>query len=787
MCFLRKKNSKNYLSFSMPAKDFENALPSGNSHNAVFVMGGVRVEKILVQTDSFCLPKSQNKNLISNMLDAKSNISQIKKNLSKLNGKVAQNVISGALLSKGFEENFCEYFSLCQLVLNFHENAFPSNYSRSLNLESGVCKVSFDLPEGEESRACFVSNEGVICHKTHKSKPFSMEITISSLKNTSTLRFDKSIFAEKNYITFYYNADGKFFGIVCYIFAEGGETFVGDTFVKVKNALSVYIFAKTFSNVTNIDDEIARIKKQIKLSASSFEKMEKEKEKELCAAIGKISLQITKDKLMPVENELLSLRQNRLSLPLLQKLYSYGKYLSYSLHSLAMSRDSLVDISKREDRFFNFEQENDDIVMSSRNYLKKLRLLFFCVQNGNCDEIKNYLMSIFSKLDDYKTNARFLYNCDGIFIPSVEESFGGQIGSAKADVILNKNVMPYVFSLICDYYKQTCDIEFMKNYGYEIAKNIGLFYLSFLKIDRTSNMLESPFGISPFSKPKGKDYMIALNPAVDFESARYIFAILSNMAKEFEDENASKKYLNALTMLPAVQVDKDGLIKEYNTATFESESTSPYIAHLFPYNIGRRMTNSSRDYDLLVSNSLKSKYISAYGKFGAREVADMALALATCGEGADAFCLLEVLCKFFIKDNLLFSSIDRSNFGVGAGEGRDFVNIDINTSLCAILQNMFLTSQGDCVYLFRSLPKVFGKVNIKSISLSASLSLSMQINNKKGIAKLVFVSKEAQKINLFLPSSYKKHKGEGEIDRQNLVLKNIFLQKGKALKVKIFY
>ena len=199
------------------------------------------------------------------------------------------------------------------------------------------------------------------------------------------------------------------------------------------------------------------------------------------------------------------------------------------------------------------------------------------------------------------------------------------------------------------------------------------------------------------------------------------------------------------------------------------------------------MINAKRDYDLLVSNSIKSRYLGSFGKLTARDLSDMALALSTCGEGGDSFYVLNTLCKFFLKDNLLFSQIDNSNFGVGHLCQRDFVNIDLNTSLCAILQNMFVTNANENIYLFRTLPKKFGIVNIRGINITNNLVLSMQINNKKGVAKVHFLPQSDQKINLFLPSTYRKHKGEGSLDRQDLALKNILLQKGKRLKLKIYY
>ena len=572
---------------------------------------------------------------------------------------------------------------------------------------------------------------------------------------------------------------------------NGGSLSCGEKFAKIKDATSLYVFAKPFVNSINPNSDVERIKQELANNNSSFEKMLITQEKNFSAKINSDTFEISKDKTSFVESELIKLKTQELSLSLLEDLYYYGKYLFYSLGSIAIESDCLF-MDKRQTYVdcspFDFDK-CEPLLVASENYLKLSRIFLTSFAGPYYIQLKDFLLLVYNSLPDLKANSLNIYNCQGAFVPSVFSSEGAQVGCSKPDVLFNKCASAQLFALICAYYSFSDDKEFMINFGYELASQIGKFYLSALKLNKTSKMYEVPFGISPFSAPLGKQNMLASNVTCDFECAKYVFFGMSILSKEFDaDESAPSMWQAEYSKVPDVEVDKDGVIKEYASTIYETDNSSPNISHVFPYNIGFRAVGAKRDYDFLVLSTVKSRFIKSVGALSSRELSDIALALATCLDGIDAFEILQLLIRAFSQKNLLFTSNDQSNLGLGLARRNNFINIDVNTLVTHCLQNMFVVYSLNKVYLFKNLPKRFKKITFNNLILCHGLSISMQINNSRHVVKLKLLSNKARTIDLFLPTTYRKHKGvKDRVDRQEMVLKDVLLSKDKPLRLKIYY
>ena len=413
----------------------------------------------------------------------------------------------------------------------------------------------------------------------------------------------------------------------------------------------------------------------------------------------------------------------------------------------------------------------------------------FAFQNGLDMRTKEYLTFLFHYIDDFKANAVNLFGYEGTFVPSVMAYNSGQIGSYKPDVIFNKNFSASIFDIIYRYYLASDDKKFMQEVGYEFASRIAQFFLSSLKLNKQSKMFDSSFGISPFSTPKGQSAMLYQSPTVDFENCKYIFYCMAKLSGEFdEDASRASVWFDAYAKVPDMEVDKDGIIKEYNIGSNQTDNCSPFLSHTFPYNLGTRAMSAKRDYDALIAGSAKYRFSCCCGKFSSRDLIEIALALATCGEGEDCFFVLETLLQGFLMNNLMFSFCDNSGLGIGQSNMPNYVNIDVSTAFCACLTNIFLTSSENNVYLFKTLPKRIENAVINGLTIKKGVTAFLSINTKRRIVILKLSAQQDEIVNIFVPNSYIRHVGSSaKMDRKECVLKAVELKKNKPLKLKIFY
>lgn len=796
MFFFKKKPSPRLLRFCLPGTCRSDTLCCGNGKTAFFVSGGVREERLIIHTCGVLACHGRKNNFV-NALDSKSIFAEIKKNLSRSNIGYAERLLTNKLNSSGFEKNYSVHIPLCEFVFKFNVFSPPFDYERFVNFNEGSVNISFADKEGCHLRKGFVSDDGVICFRIVRDGGLlDVDFGIVDGEYVLPSGFDNfssssTMTSDKNYISYIVKAGENYHGIVALLLHNGGSLTCGEKFARIKDATSLYVFAKPFVNSAKPDIDVERIKSELESNNTSFEKMLELKENAFSTKMNVDTFELSKEKTSFVEQELIKLKTQELSLSLLEDLYYYGKYLFYSLGEIALESDCLF-MDKRQTYVdctpFDFEK-CEPLLIQSENYLKPSRLMSFSLESGNCSFVKEYLLSMASLLPDFKANAINLFGCNGAFVPSVFSSTLGQVGSSGHDVLFNKCASAQLFALIYDYYSFSNDKEFMINSGYQLAKQIAQLYLSSLKKNKTSQMYEVPFGISPFSKPLGKKHMLASNVVCDFESAKYVFYYMSVLAKEFdEDDFACSMWQAEYDKVPDVEVDKDGIIKEYASNLFETDNSSPNIAHVFPYNIGFRAVNAKRDYDFLVLSTIKSRFVKSVGALSSRDLSDMALALATCLDGIGSFELLQLLIRAFSQKNLLFTSNDQSNLGLGLIRRNNFINIDVNTSITRCLQNMFVVYSLNKVYLFKNLPKRFKKITFRNLTLCHGLSISMQINNARHVVKLKLMSNRARTIDLFLPTTYRKHKGvRDSVDRQEMVLKDLLLAKDKTLRLKIYY
>ena len=376
------------------------------------------------------------------------------------------------------------------------------------------------------------------------------------------------------------------------------------------------------------------------------------------------------------------------------------------------------------------------------------------------------LMNFYNNMDDYKKNATRLYNCKGIYVPSLQAPGSGLLGSVEPGVILNFNVASFVCQMFYEYYLHTDDAKFMKQYGVEFIEETANFYEDLFKLNKTTKYFESPLGYSAYNTPKNylcknRDPLcIASNCTVDFVCAKQVFSILVEVGKlaNMSDEDLAK-WQDMITKIPDLALDDEGLIKEYNSSAFVTNNNAPYIPHLFPYCIGKLPCDSTRELEKIVATTARARFNNSRNLFTSGNLINIAVALATTGDSATAYEVLEILTQNFISNNLVFYNTDWRGMGVGRDERWAAFSIDKNTAFSMVMQNMFLNSNRKELALFKNLPQAFRKGYLTGLTLANGVKADLDFNRAKGQVKLKLKAPRNTNLTLNLPDNTTKVKG----------------------------
>ncbi|MBQ3048226.1 MAG: glycoside hydrolase N-terminal domain-containing protein [Clostridia bacterium] len=787
------KNAKNILKFVTPAEGFDGiwrqGLPTGNGKVGLMVYGGSGREVVVVNhTDLWWQGKT------GVLPDVSDKVKNIAKNLASSNYREAETVLTNALNAKNYKPECAYPLPLCDLVFTSAVDGCVSDYFRALNLESGEIRTEFKCKNIKQTRDIFVSRvNDVICYEINCPKHLNGEFTIE-LHDKSNNRmpnyesFDIDLVGEsktdKDFVVFTCrNTDGTDFGCVAKVLCYGGVMTKNANKFFVKNADKVFIMAKTFVSGMK-SQEVETIKESLnQLIKTPYEKFLKEHAALHSKFVNCTDINLNCNDFDNINTALLSMKTDgNVPLSLIEKLYMFGKHIYASC------------VGDKINSFGLFNGDYKAYRSTTENYMQLQRLYNFSYKANLAKTVRPIFDRFYENLDDYKKNSTRLFGCKGIFIPSLEAPESGLPGSSVPGVVMNYNVASYICSMIYQYFLQTEDIDFMTEKGFEIIEETALFYEDILRLNKNTNVFETTFGYSPFNTPTniGVNDMccVASNCTCDFACAKYVFEIIQHVCLLLnKDEKDIEKWQNLASKIADNEVDKNGYLKEYNGNIFETNHFSPYIPHLFPYNIGIKPMESRRDYEDLVSNSVKYRYSNCFGLFSSANLCDMAVTLATCGDAESSYEVLSTMIKNFITPNLIFSSGDNTGMGVGVYEPWTSFNIDKNLALLTCVQNMFINSNKNNIMLFRSLPQQFSKGNITNLILDDHIKADLEFNIKRGILKLKLKSNRNATVNIGLPNGFKKIKGvdQSKIDMQNLIINNASLQANKVTSYKIYF
>ena len=779
------RKSKNALVFSRPASwwgsTWREALPTGNGVIGAAVYGGAANDTIMINHGDLWWQGH-----VGVLQDVADKLKDVRKKMDEGNPAAASDVLSNALIAKGYRPQPAYPLPLCEMNVRMKLEKPAKEYSRVLNMENGEVSVTFKDGVSRVERSLFVSRaQDIVVYEITKTGAKSIDVALSfdivdkfnARTPTAISKMPEAVNVKYENYFMYFSArsdNSTEFGAVAFVNYYGGSMKVGDEGIHISGADKVLVLVKPFIESTR-EKEWKALKTKLSSIKLTYDKLLKEHTPLHNKLFASVELDLSADNRDASVDQLLddAFTGGDVSPALVEKLYAYGRYLTVCASSPASAPLSPYGLWCGD-----YKAENAQITAAG-----SLQTMYAHAFAGNLTE---YLKAVFtyyeSVMDDLRKNSSRLYGCRGILVPAVMSRGTGVFGSVDSRVLHFTAAGGWVAKLFYDYYLYTDDTKFLKEHALPFMREVVMFYEEFFKV--ISDKYES---CPSYSYGAGGS-VIARNATIDFAVAREVISNLvagSETAGVYKTEIA--KWKDMLTRMPKYRITEDGTVREYLDSRYPDsfESASPSL--FYPVYPAGDVDKSNPDLFKAFLNTAKKKCATATDDQTALSLGMYALLFARLGEGDTALDTVSNLVRGMAMNNLITASSDWRGMGIGSDNLWANYTLEGNLAITGAVQEMLLHSGPDKIALLPACPAAFEKGSVTGLLTRTGAEVDMNWDLRRGVVIAKIRSRKAKKITLVMPNGAKKFKpiGGESVDYLNGTVTDLALPAGKVVTVDI--
>ena len=725
---------------SYPAECWNDTTPLGNGTLGASVYGCVYDERILINHEALY-------NWVCNKgyPDISYALQEVRDLMDAGRYKEANTYYTDIIKKTDFKSNKGKFFPAFDIHMIFETEAAPENYSRVLDMERGVCTVSYTENGEKCTRTIFASQrERAIVVNLKKTKPFSVKISLE--------RHDMA-----DYVDSFYCDEFKSFAKDGYVYSEsktgGGLHFTGIVKVQdtdgtiisggsdksLKTDMSGDVSLKDYIKIENATDitlvfnmnksplPFEKMAKLVDKCEKSFDTMLAEQGEDFSALFNKTRLTLSDGENLSNEQLFLNSYGGWVDVRFIEKMADFGRYLLISSSVGCEYPANLQGVWNGAYSpawactFFN----NENIQMA-----------YWQAYAGNLSEATLPLFNLYDKFkDDYRENAKNLFGCRGILLPLFMDNSNGKKENTQPHVLYWTGSSAWISAIYYDYFLYTGDEKFLRERAYPFMKEAALFYEDFMVYDQNGKLKSYPSN-SPENSPAGdfegsKEISVAINSTMDFALLKELLTNLVVASEKLNiDEEKRKNWLKMLAAIPEYEINEDGAIKEWMHPDFKDNYHHRHQSHIYPLFPGFEINeeNNPELFEAMRIAVNKRLVIGLKSQTG-WSLAHMANIYARLGDGKSAKECLNLLIRFCTGANLYTYHNDWRNMGVTLKymhAGHAPYQVDANMGFVSAVYEMLLYSDGDKIKLLPALPKEWVKGKIEHIQARGGFDLTIE-------------------------------------------------------------
>jgi alpha-L-fucosidase 2 len=584
------------LWYRQPAAVWEEALPVGNGRLGAMIFGDPVTERLQLNEESIWAGSR----IDNNNPEALETLPKLRKAIFESRYREALKLADENFL--GTPPRIRSYQPLGDLLISYDWNAEPKNYTRELNLLTGVATTKYTIDGKEITEEVFASSPDniLVAHISSSGDlPVNASFRLAREKDAvaragsdGSIRITGQIIDEDDPLSGPGGDHMKFAGELR-LTARGGTVAADQDSLIVQGArdITARLTAATDYNINILDMDRSIDPGSVcssildKTGNCSYRDLMEHHLAEYREMFDRVIFNLGADTLaeIPTDDRLAAVREGSVDKGLVALYFQYGRYLLMS-----SSRKPAV-LPANLQGIWNKDMNapwNSDFHTNIN-----LQMNYWPAEVCNLPETTEILASFLEKLEEPgSVTARKMYGTEGWTIHHLTDPFG-RTGVADGVWGITPLDGPWMTTTVYDHYLFTDDTSFLRKHAYPLIKGAAEFALGFL--------VESPEGYLVTNPSHSPENNFRDNSAGEISALTYaattdieiLDALFDNciMASEIlkTDTEFAEKLREAKKRFPPVTINSKGVIQEWIRDFDEPEPGHRHMSHLlglYPFN-----------------------------------------------------------------------------------------------------------------------------------------------------------------------------------------------------------
>jgi alpha-L-fucosidase 2 len=586
----------NVIWYRKPAEVWNEALPIGNGRLGGMVFGGVQSERIQLNEDTIWAGEKRDRN---NPEGARG-VPEVRRLL--LSGKVkeAEALAEKSILS--IPRRLPPYQPLGDLRLRFSGQDNFSEYTRELDLDSGIVRIAYRSGDARFTREIFSSAiDQVIAIRLTCDKPgrisFAATLTREADSQTRAIGPDRVVIEGEAIARGERQKDERKVGVkfhgVLQVIAEGGRTRIdgneasNEAVIDGANAATLLFAATTSFRGDKLAERCERVLSRA-TAKRPFARLRSAHIADHQRLFRRVEFRLAEPQPlsdMPTDERLKRVQTGATDLAFEALYFQYGRYLL-----MASSRPGTMAANLQgiwNDQLAPpWESKYTININTEMNY--------WPAEVCNLSELHEPLFDLIDNArKDGRRIAKELYGARGFVMHHNTDIWGHAV---PIDGV-RSGIWPlggaWLSLHFWDHYDYTRDREFLARRAYPAMKEAAEFLLDFLVEDGKGRLITGP-STSPENRyrlPDGTVGSLCMGPTMDIEITHALFGRVIESSRLLGiDAEFREKLAAARDRLPPLQIGRHGQLQEWLEDYDDADPGHRHISHLFALHPGNQIT-----------------------------------------------------------------------------------------------------------------------------------------------------------------------------------------------------
>jgi alpha-L-fucosidase 2 len=581
------------LWYKSPAPEWTDALPIGNGRLGAMVFGNYQLEQIQLNEESIWGGSKIN----NNNPRARANLAEIQQ--AVFDGKYQEVWKMSDKYLLGTPPEIRSYQPLGNLYIQYSWNKQPTDYRRSLQLNTGIARTEYTIGDNKVVQEVFASSpQDVIVVNITADRAFDTKLILSRDRDIDTYNKEDGMVSFNGQI---HDDDSpkkgpggkhmRFSSALKIISSDGKVSDVltdSSTGYKITAAKKVTVILTGASdyNLKMLDcdrtiDPLKICKKILndasKMTGARLIQIQKQDHRSFFDRV-KFTMGNSNQNALPTDERLERVKAGAIDPGLIVLYYQYGRYLLMgSSRKPGRLPANLQGIWNKE----YSAKWNSDFHTNIN-----LQMNYWPAETGNLSETSEVLAEFIRQLTvPGGVTAREMYGAQGWTLHHLTDVFGR---TGVADGVWGFSPMsgPWMTFPVYRHYEFTGDISYLRELAYPIIKGSVQFVLDFLiespegyLVTNPSHSPENPFYV-PGTDRKEKAYL-SYATTIDIQIIQALFKNYIQAAAILDiDKYLVDKVKDSQKKLPSMKVGANGTLQEWIQDYEEVEPGHRHISHL---------------------------------------------------------------------------------------------------------------------------------------------------------------------------------------------------------------